>query len=495
MKVTWRFLFILSAGLATMNMLRCMEEVRQEKKPGGVFRSARVVPINDDAELPPKEKERASSNDADESAGCSEELREHPRSRHEQHRSNVADRVGQGHILPLGVRRCRVRKAWKDPEEEEVDHIDSSIPRCIPKKFRGRVQMYKNGGAGSSSKCTIYTIPEHEHQVQDPLNFSIEDYQDFNSSQYASGETRLHDAILLDDKTRIDTILNDAELCQDLINRYDLWGRTPLHIAVLKKNLRIARKLLSAGARVDLCDQDGRTVLHSAAEGGDVAIVDFLLRIPHIPINQQDRFGLTALHLACMFNNSDVEIVRSLLTHPEIQVNIFDYQRSDSSESCTCKCTALDYACYPTLTFYGKRNNGAYRQIDDECFTNQYKVHDISDETSCFCCPCGGHSRQVFPMNSYADFCSASRQIRDLLEQHGARHGTVCDSCSSYDHRDVVRARAQKEAEQSVANDPEVRAMNDDARQATIDTIALDSAGSLRTRLKPGPRGSYLWLW
>ena len=74
---------------------------------------------------------------------------------------------------------------------------------------------------------------------------------------------------------------NDLELCRLLIvegkadvNAYFESGNsTALTIAVCSSNVALCRLLISEGARVNLCDVDGYTPLHLAAEEGMLEVV------------------------------------------------------------------------------------------------------------------------------------------------------------------------------------------------------------------------------
>jgi len=53
-------------------------------------------------------------------------------------------------------------------------------------------------------------------------------------------------------------------------------AQTALHLAVLKKQPRVVRRLVATGARVDMRDRFGNTPLHLAAASGDLGSVQAL---------------------------------------------------------------------------------------------------------------------------------------------------------------------------------------------------------------------------
>ena len=92
-------------------------------------------------------------------------------------------------------------------------------------------------------------------------------------------------------------------------------GRTPLMLAACTINetvaLRIARLLLSRGARVDCSDFLGRTALSYACEKGRCRLVSLLLDDDSADVNMADRDGNTPLMYAAM--SGDVATLREIL--------------------------------------------------------------------------------------------------------------------------------------------------------------------------------------
>lgn len=75
------------------------------------------------------------------------------------------------------------------------------------------------------------------------------------------------------------------------LDRGDRKGRTPLHVAAGKGNIRCAKVLVESGANKDARSRDGRTALHRAAVTGDRPMVEMLMEMgadPTIP-NERGR--------------------------------------------------------------------------------------------------------------------------------------------------------------------------------------------------------------
>ncbi|XP_074647168.1 85/88 kDa calcium-independent phospholipase A2-like [Tubulanus polymorphus] len=103
------------------------------------------------------------------------------------------------------------------------------------------------------------------------------------------------------------------------INERDpLTGVTPLHVAVLGRQLPCIQELLLLNARLDINDSCGNNVLHFAAQM-DPNIIQFLLAKQPTIVNTVNNAGETALHVACMYNQPDcVELLLRWNADPRI---------------------------------------------------------------------------------------------------------------------------------------------------------------------------------
>jgi ankyrin repeat protein len=91
----------------------------------------------------------------------------------------------------------------------------------------------------------------------------------------------------------------NSEQGQGLLNAWDAYGRTPLHIAVQKCHLNITAILLRLGANPNLTDRDGKNCLHLAAESEEScpALYHLLLKMGASTRDQSLR-NLTPAQLA-----------------------------------------------------------------------------------------------------------------------------------------------------------------------------------------------------
>lgn len=80
------------------------------------------------------------------------------------------------------------------------------------------------------------------------------------------------------------------------LNLGDGWA-TPLEAALYRGNIEMANELIRAGAKANALDKTGQTLLHHIMHWPDTQTVRFALR-HKVPIDAQDSDGNTALHLA-----------------------------------------------------------------------------------------------------------------------------------------------------------------------------------------------------
>jgi ankyrin repeat protein len=148
------------------------------------------------------------------------------------------------------------------------------------------------------------------------------------------GDSMLHHAAYLDAYHLFEELLEIDPLALDRRNEL---GRTPLMRAAVHCSVGFARKLINAGAKINLLDVTGIAALHAAVLRKDMAMVDVLLTCPDVDINIRSttRRGYlgeqTALNLAA--TNGANRILRRLI-QAGAEVNDFN----------NAGCTALHMA-------------------------------------------------------------------------------------------------------------------------------------------------------
>ncbi|XP_015877441.4 protein VAPYRIN-like [Ziziphus jujuba] len=129
-----------------------------------------------------------------------------------------------------------------------------------------------------------------EARVQlDNVNYKVD------SERISKGWEKLHVAAAFD---RTEEVLEFVKMKKARsLDCRDNDGRTPLHVAVGKGNIKCARVLVELGADKDARSRDGRTALHRAAVNGDRRMVEMLIEMGADPTIANDR-GCTPLDIA-----------------------------------------------------------------------------------------------------------------------------------------------------------------------------------------------------
>ncbi len=93
-------------------------------------------------------------------------------------------------------------------------------------------------------------------------------------------------------------------------------GNSPLMDAVAGGHERIARRLVEAGANVNLQSKDGQTALVLAVGRNDVPLVDLLLKA-HADPDINDKLGFSGRKYAKLFHNPEIQALFSAYPSPQ----------------------------------------------------------------------------------------------------------------------------------------------------------------------------------
>ncbi|KAG8644663.1 hypothetical protein MANES_11G152176v8, partial [Manihot esculenta] len=118
-------------------------------------------------------------------------------------------------------------------------------------------------------------------------------FHQMDAKWQSKGWCELHVAIAFD---RTDEVLDSLDSFGPLDLR-DKEGRTPLHLAAGRGNIKCARVLVESGADKDAKSKDGRTALYRAAANGDHKMVEMLIEMGSDP-TIADNHGRSAFDVA-----------------------------------------------------------------------------------------------------------------------------------------------------------------------------------------------------
>ena len=115
------------------------------------------------------------------------------------------------------------------------------------------------------------------------------------------------------------------------VNVVDMYGRTPLYIALLREKSELAKALIAdVGADVSVVDKWGRTPLYIVCEKGHTEIVQLLIDAK-ADVNMVDKYEETPLQIAC--EKGYTEIVQ-LLIDAKADVNMTDKYETPLQIAC-----------------------------------------------------------------------------------------------------------------------------------------------------------------
>lgn len=140
----------------------------------------------------------------------------------------------------------------------------------------------------------------------------------FNVSDQTLGTTPMHLAI---QEENIEVLRHMLSCVVDIEQR-DQSGSTLLHAAAATRNQRLCELLLDGySAKPDVLDHSGMTPLHRCqTRSGGLGVAEMLLKSHPELIDKPDRFGKTALYMACEKGNE--KMVRFLLSVGRANPNI-----------------------------------------------------------------------------------------------------------------------------------------------------------------------------
>ena len=140
------------------------------------------------------------------------------------------------------------------------------------------------------------------------------------------GATPLHIAAQYSTKLLVTRLLQCGAL-----PKFDNLGRSVLHYAALGGQIEILDVLRNVEPSIDRCCENGKTLLHYAAQGLHPEMIDLILRLtPPETVNMTDKKRRTALHLAAA--NYDYLACRRLIPNSKYHVDEVEFFQAHEAQ-------------------------------------------------------------------------------------------------------------------------------------------------------------------
>ena len=135
-----------------------------------------------------------------------------------------------------------------------------------------------------------------------------------------SGYTAMHYAVMQGHARVVNALALLPNIKTHATNKY---GESLMHLACRRGGHMDVLRILAALPNVDLLlntyDCAGRKPIHVATSRGNAEFVIFLLSLPNVDVNAEDKDGCTPLYLAA--RKGFIDIVKHLVSLPSIDVN------------------------------------------------------------------------------------------------------------------------------------------------------------------------------
>jgi ankyrin repeat protein len=227
--------------------------------------------------------------------------------------------------------REQIRRLEPTVDENAEDQLSDTLNKTL----KINVHDDKDEGICESVK------EEGEKDDESSENFTDDDFIVYGRD--ADGDTLLHLAIITGNVTLAKVFIEVAPWteCLDIYN--DKLRQTPLHLAVLMKQIEIVKLLLDNGANPEMFDHNGDTALHLACRSGNVTMVNEILkrRESQVPQNLDVRNyeGHTCLHLAVLGGHKKIA---DILLNSGADVNVGDGKSGATALHLSVKGNKLD---------------------------------------------------------------------------------------------------------------------------------------------------------
>ena len=156
-------------------------------------------------------------------------------------------------------------------------------------------EFFKAIKEGDIEKC---------HQFFDDPNiktWELKDENDYTVLHYSVFKNNYDLTTLILEEVKKGLGINSSKKMEEFINAKNKEGMTALHYSVINGNIKLFELLKEFGANVDIVTNNGKNVMHFAAENNQPSMIIYLYLNEAQDINSIDEMGSTPLHWACYY--------------------------------------------------------------------------------------------------------------------------------------------------------------------------------------------------
>ncbi|KAL3872338.1 hypothetical protein ACJMK2_040269 [Sinanodonta woodiana] len=193
----------------------------------------------------------------------------------------------------------------RNNDDENILHIAAghdniTIVKYLIKNYPGLLQQNdQNGWTALHHAASKGSVPVIESLLAAGLN----------STAKSNGGAHILHIAAANDNLRIVIYLTETK--PRLLQQKDKSGSTALHHAASKGSVPVIESLLEAGLDITARNNDNENMLHIAACNDNVTIVKYLIRTNPGLLQENDKYGWTALHHSAL--GGSVAVIKSLL--------------------------------------------------------------------------------------------------------------------------------------------------------------------------------------
>lgn len=203
---------------------------------------------------------------------------------------------------------------------EKIDELFSLIKNNKYDEFKKKIEnldhFYLNNRNKSGNYLIIYAIVQNNIKI---LELLLEKKCNIDILTL-EGRSILYNPIKYEYNSIVELLIkyNKYNIGIPIVDIKDKYDNTPLHYAIIFKNIKMVKLLLNNGAKTNNIDKNGNNALHLSVSSKDIDICKMIIR-NGVNINAKTNNGETALHKAVLIENIDIV---KLLVDKGIDVNI-----------------------------------------------------------------------------------------------------------------------------------------------------------------------------